>query len=72
MSENQAASAMESEEEQIAALTEKFRKGIAIFGSQNNESPPKICGLNVDCWHEIFDWLSLRNIYSIGKTCTRM
>lgn len=36
------------------------------------ESTPDIFKLNVDCFHEIFDWLSLQDLMSTGRTCRRL
>lgn len=35
-------------------------------------SLPIIFNLNIDCFHEIFEWLSQYDIISIGKTCRRL
>lgn len=33
---------------------------------------PAIFKLNIDCFHEIFDWLELYDLISIGRTCKRL
>lgn len=45
---------------------------VKVITVANEESPPEIFRLNVDCYHEIFDWLSQSDIIAIGKTCTRL
>lgn len=36
------------------------------------KNSPSIFMLNVYCFHEIFDWLSLKDLIAIGKTCKRL
>lgn len=43
-----------------------------INSSIRVEPPSAIFQLNVDCFHEIFDWLSLKDLISIGQTCKRL
>lgn len=38
----------------------------------NNETLPSIFKLDVDCFEEVFEYLSLKDLSSVGKTCTRM
>lgn len=38
-----------------------------VLGQQSN-----ICKLNVDCFEELFDWLSLEDLHSVGQTCKRL
>lgn len=33
---------------------------------------PAILALNVDCFYEIFDWLSLKDLIAIANTCIRI
>lgn len=33
------------------------------------QDPSPIFELNVDCWEEIFDWLSVTDLHSFGQTC---
>lgn len=44
----------------------------AVAGSSNVESQPPIFALNIDCLDEMFEYLSLSEIYSFGQTCKRM
>lgn len=37
--------------------------------SPNERSPPKIFKLNIDCLSEVFEYLSLKDLYSFGQTC---
>lgn len=36
------------------------------------EQPPHLMKVNVDCWEQIFDLLSLRDIFAMSETCKRM
>ncbi|XP_031633813.1 uncharacterized protein LOC116347378 [Contarinia nasturtii] len=38
----------------------------------NDESPPKIFKLNIDCYDEIFEYLGVKDLHSFGQTCKRM
>lgn len=38
----------------------------------SNVQPPKLFKLNLDCFDELFDYLSLQDLYSVVKTCKRM
>lgn len=46
----------------------------AIAGSSNEQLPsmPKIFKLDIDCFDEIFEYLSLRDLHSLGQTCKTM
>lgn len=44
----------------------------AVAGPSYVESSPKIFKLNIDCFDEIFDYLSLKDLHSFGQTCKRM
>ncbi|XP_031634968.1 uncharacterized protein LOC116348194, partial [Contarinia nasturtii] len=44
----------------------------AIAGPSNDESPPKIFKLNIDCFDEIFEYLGVKDLHSFGQTCKRM
>lgn len=44
--------------------------GIPYYGGVNQ--PRQFVKVNVDCWHKIFDYLSLRDILAISQTCQRM
>ncbi|XP_031638190.1 uncharacterized protein LOC116350525 [Contarinia nasturtii] len=44
----------------------------AIAGPSNDESPPKIFKLNIDCFDEIFEYLNVKDLHSFGQTCKRM
>lgn len=54
----------------------KMRKSIENeqnqIAAQNTELQPDIFKLNVDCFEEIFDYLSLGDLASFGRTCKRM
>lgn len=34
--------------------------------------PPKIFKLDIDCFNEIFEYLSMEDVHSVGKTCKTM
>lgn len=38
----------------------------------NEESLPELFKLTIDCFDEIFDYLSLKDLYSFGETCKTM
>lgn len=40
-----------------------------LSAKSNNESLPHIFKLNTDCFNEIFEYLSLKELHSIAKTC---
>lgn len=35
----------------------------------NGEQQPQVFKLDVDCWDEILDWLSIVDVLSFGRTC---
>ncbi|XP_031633831.1 uncharacterized protein LOC116347394 [Contarinia nasturtii] len=43
-----------------------------VAGPSNDESPPKIFKLNIDCFDEIFEYLNVKDLHSFGQTCKRM
>lgn len=45
---------------------------IKIATVSNKENPAKIFKLDIDCFHEIFEWLSLRDLIAVGNTCKRL
>lgn len=44
----------------------------AAVGVQTEESPAFILKLNAICCDDLFDWLSLKDLHSLGQTCKRM
>ncbi|XP_055306450.1 uncharacterized protein LOC129570761 [Sitodiplosis mosellana] len=62
--------------EEIKALTSKSEdqqsNGSAITRPSNKESSPKIFKLTIDCFDEIFEYLSLKDLHSFGQTCKTM
>lgn len=48
------------------------QKRIDLGPSNNVKSPPKIFKLNIDCFNEVFDYLSAKDLYSFGQTCKRI
>ncbi|XP_031633817.1 uncharacterized protein LOC116347382 [Contarinia nasturtii] len=44
----------------------------AIAGPSNEESPPKIFKLSIDCFDEIFEYLNMKDLHSFGQTCKRI
>lgn len=40
--------------------------------SSQNQPSLAIFKLNVDCFHEIFDWLSQSDLLAVGRTCKRL
>lgn len=50
----------------------RYMREVIFSAVSNEESPPDIFKLNVDCYHEIFDWLSQSDIIALGKTCKRL
>lgn len=48
-------------------------KEIAVaVDTQNQVNPSPILKLNAICCDDLFDWLSLRDLQSLGQTCKRM
>lgn len=45
---------------------------VAVSDGGNENNPPQIFKLDVDCVQEIFDFLSFGDIKSVSKTCVRM
>lgn len=43
-----------------------------VAGPSHDQSQPKIYKLNIDCFDEIFEYLSLHDLHSVGKTCKTM
>lgn len=48
-----------------------FQKQLQIM-NPNNESPPPICKMDIDCCEETFDYLTLKDLRALGLTCKRM
>ncbi|XP_031635826.1 uncharacterized protein LOC116348820 [Contarinia nasturtii] len=48
------------------------RNADTMAGPSNAESSPEIFKLNIDCFDEIFEYLNVKDLYSIGQTCKRM
>lgn len=49
--------------------------GMDVLGAVGGDSPVQLqefLKLNVDCWENIFDYLSLVDILAMSKTCKRM
>lgn len=47
------------------------KSGSARVGFSNDESPPDIFKLNVDCCQEVFEYLTLYDLLNIAETCKR-
>lgn len=45
--------------------------GSKLQSTDQNQSPA-ILKLNVDCFEELFDWLSLEDLHAISQTCKRL
>lgn len=64
-----------NEEHSTAYITEIKSENKSVNqrdASPSDEPSPAIFNLTVDCFHEIFDWLPLNDIISIGQTCKRL
>lgn len=44
---------------------------MAVASVSNEEAPPQIFKLDIDCFEEIFDWLSLKDLLVLRRTCKR-
>ncbi|XP_031634227.1 uncharacterized protein LOC116347672 [Contarinia nasturtii] len=44
----------------------------AIVGDSSDLESSKIFKLNIDCFDEIFEYLSMKDLHSFGQTCKRM
>lgn len=47
-------------------------KSVTTVSAKNNEQIAKIFKLNVDCFEEIFDFLSVGDLMTISRTCKRL
>lgn len=47
-------------------------KSVVTVRARNDEPMAKIFKLNVDCFEEVFDYLSRKDLTSIANTCTRL
>lgn len=61
----------------ISAKKQKLIDGVAtdqqaIVSSNPNDERPRIFKLNIDCFDEIFDYLSTEDLLGIGQTCKMM
>lgn len=56
-------------EELVAEKKNKLNSSEVV---QNVESIPKIFKLNIDCMDEIFEYLPLKDLHTLGETCKRM
>ena len=45
---------------------------MACAGCSSEEYRPKIFKLNIDCFDEIFEYLSLKDLHSLGQTYRTM
>lgn len=53
-------------------IDEPDQNGIAVAVARDHESPPAIFKLHAIACEDLFEYLSLKDIYSIGMTCKRM
>ncbi|XP_055295658.1 uncharacterized protein LOC129565148 [Sitodiplosis mosellana] len=48
-----------------AAIARKIQWYVQLYGGPQ----PQVFKLNTNCWDNIFDWLSLEDVLSFGRTC---
>lgn len=53
----------------MGAIISKLYNAIAGAYPWNAESPAAVFKLDEDCWDEVFDWLSVRDVQAFGRTC---
>lgn len=59
----------------INSINAVEQNGAIVIESENpsdDKTPPRIFKLNVDCFEELFDWLSLADLRAFRQTCKRM
>lgn len=54
------------------AVVERCQKAVAIDGGAESESLPCIFKVNIDCFEELFEWLSVKDLYALRQTCKRI
>lgn len=42
-----------------------------VAGPSNEESPPLIFKMDIDCFEELFEWLSISDLLALRRTCKR-
>ena len=59
-----------NDENQMAVI-EPDQHGVAAVGAiaPNGQPQPDVFKLDTDCWDEVFDCLSLKDVHSFGQTC---
>lgn len=57
------------EAENRSSSVQSDDKGVTLLCVELSSA---IFKLNVDCFHEVFDWLSLKDLTAVGKTCKRL
>lgn len=48
------------------------RKTVAVDVGTGSESLPRIFKMNVDGFEELFEWVSVKDLYALRQTCKRM
>ncbi|XP_055301901.1 uncharacterized protein LOC129568254 [Sitodiplosis mosellana] len=61
-----------SEEESVHTPRERNIQDDKEDILKNDAASPAIFKLDIDCFHEIFDWLQLHDVTSFGRTCKRL
>lgn len=62
----------QSSEQQQPNEAEHGTQIVKVKGLSNDESPPDILKLDIDCFEEAFDILSLKDLIAVGQTCRRL
>lgn len=45
---------------------------VLAFARPSNESASRMFMLNIDCFEELFEWLSINDLFALRRTCKRM
>lgn len=62
----------EMEEQRTSAIIKTITRKPGAQSSVSVALSPDIFKLNIICFHELFEWLSLNELLAIAKTCTRL
>lgn len=58
--------------EQSSSFGDEESTEAKVIDNSNEESPPKLFKLDIDCLGEIFEYLSMKDLHSLGQTCKTM
>ncbi|XP_055326436.1 uncharacterized protein LOC129580230, partial [Sitodiplosis mosellana] len=61
-----------SKQQKLNDVNPRGTAAAAVDGQNEEPAPPAIFKLNAICCDDLFEWLSLKDLHSLGQTCKRM